>query len=245
MKRAILAAIVAAIPVLACGAEGSGAPAAAAPEITTDEQKTLYALGLVISRNVAPFGLSEADLALVEAGLADGVLGRTPKADLQVFGPKIQELARTRLTAQAAAEKTAGADFLTKAAAEPGAVKTPSGVIYKEVSAGTGESPKPSDRVKVNYAGSLRDGKVFDSSQKRGQPLELVLNQFIPCWSEGLQKMKVGGKAHLVCPAESAYGDRGSPPDIKPGAALAFDIELLEIVKTPPPAPPAPPVKNP
>jgi FKBP-type peptidyl-prolyl cis-trans isomerase FkpA len=85
--------------------------------------------------------------------------------------------------------------------------------------------------VRVNYTGRLRDGKVFDSSVERGTPEEMVLNQVIPCWTEGLLKMKVGGKSKITCPATSAYGDRGLIPNIKPGAAISLDVELLEIIK--------------
>ena len=95
---------------------------------------------------------------------------------------------------------------------------------------GTGDSPKDTDTVKVHYHGTLRDGTVFDSSVERGTPAQFPLNRVIPCWTEGVQKMKVGGKGRLTCPASIAYGDRGAPPKIKPGAALAFEVELLEIV---------------
>jgi len=230
MKAAILPAILVALPMLGCAGEGT-TTAAAAVELTTDEQKTLYALGLVISRNLAPFDLSPADLAVVQAGIADGVQGQTPKADLPTFGPKIQELARTRATAAAEVERKASETFLTAAAAEPGAVTMPSGLIYKEITAGTGEMPQANGKVKVHYTGTLRDGKVFDSSVTRGEPVEFAVNEVFPCWSEGLQKMKVGGKSHLTCPAALAYGDRGSAPSIKPGAAIALDVELLEIIK--------------
>ena len=93
----------------------------------------------------------------------------------------------------------------------------------------TGAFPTASDTVKVHYHGTLRDGTVFDSSVDRGTPVDFPLNGVIPCWTEGVQKMKVGGKARLVCPASLAYGDRGAPPKIKPGAALVFDVELLGI----------------
>src|SRR6185295_3867195 len=102
-----------------------------------------------------------------------------------------------------------------------------------------------SDRVKVHYHGTLADGTVFDSSVDRGTPATFPLNGVIPCWTEGLQQMKVGGKSKLICPSDVAYGDRGSPPKIKPGSTLVFDVELLEIVAAPAPAaagaPPAPP----
>src|SRR6266853_5656676 len=114
-------------------------------------------------------------------------------------------------SAQTAAESK---DYLAKAAAEPGAVKTASGLIYFEMRDGTGASPRSTQTVKVNYRGTLINGKEFDSSYKRNMPIEFPLNQVIPCWTEGVQKMKVGGKSKLVCPSSIAYGDRGSPPVI-------------------------------
>ncbi len=109
-------------------------------------------------------------------------------------------------------------------------MKTASGLIYAEVAAGGGASPKANDKVRVHYRGTLVDGTEFDSSLKRGQPAEFPLGGVIPCWTEGLQKMKVGGKARLVCPSDIAYGDQGRP-SIPPGATLIFEVELLAIVK--------------
>ena len=209
----------------------TGPRAAGAPELKTDEQKTLYALGIAISRNLVTFGLSEAELEIVKAGLTDGALQKEPKVDLQAYGPKIQELQQTRAAATAATEKKASQAFLAKAAAEAGATKTASGLVMVTIKAGTGPTPKPSDTVKVHYHGTLTDGTVFDSSVQRGQPATFQLNGIIPCWKEGLQLMKVGGKSRLVCPPELAYGDRGAPPRIKPGATLVFEVELLEIAK--------------
>ncbi len=94
-----------------------------------------------------------------------------------------------------------------------------------------GESPTRTNTVRVHYHGTLRDGTVFDSSVDRGAPFVTKLTSVIPCWTEGVQKMRVGGKARLVCPSQIAYRDRGSPPHIKPGATIAFDVELIEIVK--------------
>jgi len=118
--------------------------------------------------------------------------------------------------------------YLDKAAAEPGAQKTASGLIYRELKPGTGASPKASDTVKVHYRGTLIDGKEFDSSYG-GEPLEFPLNRVIRAWTEGVQMMKVGGKSRLVCPANLAYGERGAPPDIPGGATLVFEVELLGI----------------
>jgi FKBP-type peptidyl-prolyl cis-trans isomerase FkpA len=207
------------------------APASAAgPALDTDEQKTLYALGIWLSIKVAPFNLSAADLEIVKAGLIDGVLGHEKKADLQTFGPKLDELAKARTAGMTAGEKKAGQEYAEKAAAEKGAVKKPSGLVYLEIKPGTGESPKATDKVKVHYHGTLVDGTVFDSSVNRGEPVEFGLNQVVPCWTEGFQLMKVGGKSKLVCPSDIAYGDQGQR-GIKPGATLVFEVELLEIKK--------------
>jgi FKBP-type peptidyl-prolyl cis-trans isomerase FkpA/FKBP-type peptidyl-prolyl cis-trans isomerase FklB len=214
--------------VLLAGA--SGAPAAG-QELKTEEEKTLYALGLAISTNLAVFGLSAAELELVKAGLTDGVLSKERKVDLQTYGPKIKEMHAARATAAAAAEKKAGQAFLDKAGAEKGAVKTASGLIVTTIKPGAGPSPKATDKVKVHYHGTLPDGTVFDSSVQRNEPATFPLNGVIPCWMEGVQLMKVGGKSRLVCPPTLAYGDRGAPPRIKPGATLVFEVELLEITK--------------
>jgi FKBP-type peptidyl-prolyl cis-trans isomerase FkpA len=119
--------------------------------------------------------------------------------------------------------------YLEKAAAEPGAVRTDSGLVYRDLRVGSGGSPKASDTVTVNYRGTLPDGTEFDSSYKRNEPASFPLSQVIPCWTEGVQKMKVGGKSQLVCPSSIAYGERGSPPTIPPGATLIFEVELLRI----------------
>jgi len=103
--------------------------------------------------------------------------------------------------------------------------------VYVPVKVGEGASPKATDTVKVHYQGALTNGTVFDSSIQRGTPASFPLNQVVKCWTEGLQLMKVGGKAKLVCPSEIAYGDRGAPPTIPPGATLTFEVELLEIAK--------------
>jgi FKBP-type peptidyl-prolyl cis-trans isomerase FkpA len=125
-------------------------------------------------------------------------------------------------------EKALAGEYLAKAAAEPGAVKMPSGLIYRELTPGTGDSPKATDTVKVHYRGTLINGTEFDSSYKRNQPAQFQLNGVIKCWTEGVQKMKVGGKSKLTCPSDLAYGDQGRP-SIPGGATLVFEVELLGI----------------
>jgi len=118
---------------------------------------------------------------------------------------------------------------LDAAAKEPGATVTASGLVYRSLKDGTGGSPKASDRVKVNYRGMFPDGREFDSSYKRNQAAEFPLGGVIPCWTEGVQRMKVGGQAKLTCPAKIAYGERGAGGVIPPNATLVFEVELLAI----------------
>lgn len=219
--RIVLVSLFAVFPMLAT---------AAGPEPKNDEQKTLYAIGLAISQNLETFNLTEAELEMVKSGLTDGVLKKTPQADLQTYGPRIGELQQARLQQTAEKEKAAGKQFAEKAAAEKDSKKTASGLVYTQTQEGKGASPKATDNVKVHYEGKLTNGNVFDSSVKRGEPVTFGLNQVIPCWTEGLQMMKVGGKARLTCPSDIAYGDMGRPPRIPPGATLVFDVELIDIV---------------
>jgi len=116
-------------------------------------------------------------------------------------------------------------------AAEAKETKTASGIVITTLKDGNGASPKSTDTVKVHYRGTFTDGKEFDSSYKRGQPATFPLNQVIPCWTEGVQTMKIGGKAKLLCPPELAYGKRGAPGVIPPDTTLLFEVELLEILK--------------
>ena len=118
---------------------------------------------------------------------------------------------------------------ISRAAKEKGAIKTASGMVYRSTNEGTGASPGPNSVVVVNYRGTLSDGTEFDSSYKRSQATSFPLSGVIPCWTEGVQKMKVGGKAKLTCPPELAYGSAGSPPAVPPNATLIFDVELQEI----------------
>jgi FKBP-type peptidyl-prolyl cis-trans isomerase FkpA len=120
-----------------------------------------------------------------------------------------------------------GADFAEKAAKEKGAVKTASGLVYTSLAEGAGAKPSPTSTVKVTYRGTFPDGKVFDQSKS---PITFPLNGVIKCWTEGLQLMKVGGKAKLVCPPSIAYGARGAGNVIPPNATLVFEVELLGIL---------------
>ncbi len=127
----------------------------------------------------------------------------------------------------AGAARADDAAALAAAAKEPGAVVSASGVVFRSLKDGNGASPKATDTVKVNYRGTFPGGKEFDAS--RGNPISFPLNKVIPCWTEGVQKLKVGGKAKLTCPSAVAYGPRGAGGVIPPDATLVFEVELLGI----------------
>jgi FKBP-type peptidyl-prolyl cis-trans isomerase len=205
---------------------------ARAADPQTDDQKAFYALGVGLSKQLLQLQpLTQDEVDMISAGLSDALQNKPAKADPEKYGTKIREIAQARMKVAGEAEKKKGAEFLEKAAKEKGAKKTESGLVYQETTAGTGDQPKATDTVKVNYRGTLTDGTEFDSSYKRNQPATFPLSGVIKCWTEGVQLMKVGGKSKLVCPSDIAYGDRGSPPLIKPGSTLVFEIELLGIEK--------------
>lgn len=221
-------------------AQAPPAPPAPAPAPTGEEaEKTVYAVGLMLWRNLERLDLTPAELEIVKRALSDAAAGK-PAVKIEDYMPRIDALARDRMGKRTEAEKARSKAYLERAATEPGAVKTESGLIYTETKAGTGDSPTAVDTVKVHYVGTLVDGTEFDSSRSRGEPAEFPLGGVIKCWTEGLQKMKPGGVAKLVCPSDIAYGDRGRPK-IPGGAALIFEVELLEVKPKPAPAPtPAP-----
>jgi len=218
------------------------AQASKGAELKTDEEKVLYLLGASLASRGSQLDLKPAELRYVKMGLDDLLLGRPLKVDPQEINPKLQQFAQARESAhmaveqkksaaQSGPEKQKGKTYAEKAAKEKGAVAFPSGLVMIPLKEGTGASPKATDKVKVHYTGTLTDGQVFDSSVQRGQPAEFPLNGVIPCWTEGVQKLKVGGKAKLICPSGIAYGDGGRPPQIPGGATLVFEVELLDILK--------------
>ena len=211
---------------VAQGKAKPGAAQLAAPgpaQLQTEDEKVLYSLGYQFGKSIAVFGMSLAELEAVKQGLTDASTSAQPAVDPVQYSQKAQALARGR-------QGKANEAILERAAKEKGAQKLPSGVIYIELKPGTGPSPKSTDTVAVHYRGTLITGEEFDSSYKRNQVAEFPLNGVIACWTEGVQKMKPGGKAKLVCPAAKAYGDR--PPTgstIPPNAVLQFEIELVSI----------------
>jgi FKBP-type peptidyl-prolyl cis-trans isomerase FkpA len=232
-KTALLAVVLASVVGACKGKEESatgGAAKKSADEFKTEDEKVIYAFGAMLgTRFAAPLRLTPGELEMLKKGISDTATGGQPAFPVDTYGPKLDALVKGRAAARAGDEKAKTQAFRDQAAQEEGAVKTPSGLVYKSLKAGSGKSPAATDRVSVHYEGKFPDGKVFDSSIQRGQPAEFALNQVIPCWTEAVQRMKVGEKARIVCPSEIAYGDNGQPPTIPGGATLVFEVELLGI----------------
>jgi FKBP-type peptidyl-prolyl cis-trans isomerase FkpA len=233
MKHLLLAVSL----LLPCSAFAADAAAKPKDPFKSEDERTVYVLGRALGRNVAPFSLSAAEVKILNDGLRDEVLKKASPVDLQAYSPKINDMLRDRMGAAAAKEAAKGKEYAAAFAKEEGVVAIPGGGLIKSLVAGTGDSPTEADTVKVHYRGTLIDGTEFDSSYKRGEPIEAGLSGgLIQCWLKGIVLMKKGGKAKLVCPADVAYGDEGRPPVIKGGATLVFEVELVEIVKAAAPA---------
>ena len=234
-RKSTLALLLGAAAVVGgCQKKEAAPTASASAAAMTEDEKAVYALGAAIgqqaAQSVKPLNLSPAEVETLKKGLAASLAGEKPQYDIQQYGSLLQARAEKHSAAAAAGEKQKSVAFRESAAAEAGAVKTASGLVYKTIQPGRGPSPKATDTVQCNYRGTLPDGKEFDASARHGGPATFQLNQVIPCWTEAVQRMKVGEKAKLVCPSEIAYGDRGTPDgSIPPGATLVFEVELLGI----------------
>ena len=227
--RSSLLLAVLATALSACTPEQRGSGAETFLE--TEDDKTIYAMGVNLAQNLDHLPLSKPEREILEAGFADGLGKRDPQVDTARYGRKAESLFARRNADLAKDESEAAEAFLAEAAAAEGAQRSDSGMVMVVLSPGEGPSPGPNDRVRVHYHGTLRDGTVFDSSVAREEPVVFPVNRVIPCWIEALQKMRTGEKSRVTCPPEIAYGDQGAPPLIKPGAALAFEVELIEILE--------------
>jgi len=198
--------------------------------LKTEDQKTLYAVGLVFARQLAAFDLTPAELRLVKQGLTDGVSGKKEKVDFVTYSKKSQEMGIARRDAHGKKLEAQAAHFIAMAAAEEGAVKTASGAVYHPLKEGNGVPPTEHETVRVHFVSTLIDGREMDNTYKRGEPEEDQLSHYIKCLIEGVQLMKPGGKARLVCPPETALGKEGFGL-VPPNATLVYEVELLEVVK--------------
>lgn len=199
-----------------------------ATRLATEEDKSLYAVGLVMARQIAPFALSDYELELVKMGLTDGVTGREPLVDYATYSKKSQEMAIARRNAHGRRLEARADAFLQAEAAKPGAITTKTGVIYQPLKEGTGVAPIHSNTIKVHYTSTLIDGSEVESTYKNGVPDELHVGEFMGCLKQGVQLMKQGGTARIICPPATALGKEGDGV-IPPNATLIFTIELLEV----------------
>jgi len=247
MKKWVLAALCT-TALVACKNSDSGSanviPDAQAAEtvtaatLKTDDQKASYAIGLRYGEGFAR-DLKEIDLDLFYKGLQDGFKGATPLmkpeeivATLQALQSRKMKEQQEQMTQVATKNKTDGEAFLAKNKAREGVTTTASGLQYEVIQKGEGgDQPAATDKVTVNYKGSLPDGTVFDSSEAHGKPATFAVNGVIKGWTEALQLMHVGDKFKIYVPSELAYGTHGAPPRIGPNQALVFDVELLKVEK--------------
>ncbi|GAB3689975.1 macrophage infectivity potentiator Mip [Spirosoma flavus] len=211
---------------------------ASAASMASSQDSVSYSIGLFMAQNLKQQGLADVNTTLLTQGLMDMLKGDNTKLTMAQAGQIMNNLMQKKAAGQqaemmkvSAENKKAGTAFLTENKAKPGVVTTSSGLQYSIEKEGTGAKPTDKDRVKVHYTGRTLDGHVFDSSVERGQPAEFGVTEVIKGWTEALQLMPVGSKWKLYIPSDLAYGDRGTGGDIKPGATLVFDVELLDIVK--------------
>ena len=196
-----------------------------------DDEKAFYSIGANFAEQFQSFKpVSDREAEVLIQGLRDGLGGKTLVVEQQEGADLVRSMVEKRQAAGAEIERKASAAFAAEEATKSGAKTTESGLVYTVIKEGSGESPLATDKVRVHYHGTLRDGTVFDSSVTRGEPAEFPLNRVIPCWTEGVAMMKQGGKSRLVCPASIAYGDRATGR-IPGGATLIFEVELIEIVR--------------
>jgi FKBP-type peptidyl-prolyl cis-trans isomerase len=217
-------------------ATASKAPAkfGAAKNAPDEKSAVSYSLGVSMGEQMRTSGVTANDVssARLAEGVRDGLGGKVmTDADRE----NISKMLKSLFAAQGDTNHRAAAKFLTENAKKPDVVTTASGLQYKVLSAGSGESPKATDEVTVNYRGTLLDGTEFDSSYKRGEPATFPVSRVIPGWTEALQLMKPGAKYQLFIPPQLAYDMRSRPP-IPPGSMLLFDVELLSVKATPQPA---------
>ncbi|MBK7340891.1 MAG: FKBP-type peptidyl-prolyl cis-trans isomerase [Saprospiraceae bacterium] len=187
-----------------------------------------YSLGILIGNNLKNEGITNISAPDLVEALEDVLMGKG-KIAVQNANELVQKTMSEKAALQSAGVKEEGEKFLAENKNKPGIITTPSGLQYEVIQMGTGKKPSLQDKVKTHYHGTLINGKVFDSSVQRGEPISFPVNGVIKGWTEALQLMPVGSKFKLYIPYQLAYGERGAGADIKPFSALIFEVELLDI----------------
>lgn len=243
-RKAYIATAVAVLALTAAGCQGDSSTREQGSELTSLNEKVSYIFGINIGQQFQSQQI-ELDPDAVAQAIRDVNAGAEPRLSdeqMQAAMTEFQDQYEARLSQLQAAEqenfeaaaeenRLAGEEFLKANAEKEGVVTLPSGLQYKIIEEGEGQSPDANDTVTVHYRGTLIDGTVFDSSYDRGQPVSFPLQHVIPGWTEGLQHMKEGSKAELYIPSDLAYGPGGSGPQIGPNETLIFEVELLEVSK--------------
>ena len=218
-------------------AHKTAASAAPAASLKTQQDSLSYAIGLSVAEFYKRQNITNINTSMVMRAINDVNKNAKLQMNDQEAQACIYGYMKKNEAEKASGNKKLGQQFLAANKNKAGVVTLPSGLQYQVITEGTGPKPALTDRVKVHYHGTTIDGKVFDSSIERGQPVELAVNGVIPGWTEALQLMPVGSKWKLFIPSDLAYGDQQAGPMIPPGSALVFDVELLDIVGKPVPPP--------
>ena len=202
------------------------APAASGGAFKTEDERTFYAYGYRVGQNLASTAPSDGEAKAISRGVYDSITGKPEAVPMALYLPKVQEMATKRLAAKSEVVKAKGREFAEKFAKEDGVKPIPMGGFILTIKEGDGAAPTAVDTVKFNVRSTLINGTEVE---KRGEPLNIPLKSGLPCWTNGIAMMKVGGKAKLVCPSEVAYGDQGHQPTIPGGSTMIFEIELLNV----------------
>jgi FKBP-type peptidyl-prolyl cis-trans isomerase FkpA len=202
-----------------------GCTSATKPE--SGDEKVLYALGVHVGSGLVPLSLSARELEVVKAGISDGATGRAAHLEDR-DSDEIDKLLARRSKARAADAARKGPAMIEEAARRPGAVTLPSGIVFSELVVGTGAAVLRTGKVKAHLRGTMGDGTLIEDTHGRGSPVVLPVSEVMACWSEALGRMKVGGKARVVCPPATAFGAFGKPPIVPSDATVIYEIEVVE-----------------
>lgn len=225
MKKTLVAACVAALMTTSTAMADS-------TKLTSDDDRLSYSLGMLIGERILKQYSEDINYFVMLEGIRAAHKGTDTLMTMEEAQAAMQASEERAIQENVAKAKESGAAYMAENAKKEGVKTTDSGIQYEVLTAGTGESPAATDKVRVHYVGQLTDGTTFDSSVERGEPAEFGLNQVIPGWTEGVQLMNKGSKFRFVIPSELAYGDQGAGASIGPGETLVFEVELLDILTT-------------